>query len=325
MHSCTHTHTHTHALFFQSSSQWAHTHTGREHSAAVFKCIQYQYILSRGVLASPVKQDNMSVHRNPYAAFGTRLYTLHTGVLIPSLTQVYTCCTQGLLHLKCKSTHTCGFLYPLGYKPMHTTCSSSFTLFEPKAWSVTSSDSWLHSCILCPLKIVCFSQSPFSQFSLVLFKMPFVYSGKHICSIPSLNNFPSVAFETVPVLVPLTMALSCPLQEDHLCHNPQVTNGVIFLALGTQAVSPAPQHFPFSESFDSGLSVTLCCCFPNINFEYFTAPFGISPWKLQGCRVAWGVGGPMCLLYWHIPENKLLFCLWSFETVALVEMSVPCT
>ena len=271
---CIHAHTHTH--YFSKAVLSEHTHTGREHSAAVFKCIQYQYILSRGVLASPVKQDNMSVHRNPYAAFGTRLYTLLTGVLIPSLTQVYTCCTQGLLHLKCKSTHTCGFLYPLWNKPMHTACSSSFTLFEPKAWSVT------HSCILCPWKIVCFSQSPFSQFSLVLFKMAFVCSGKHICSIPSLNNFPSVAFETVPVLVPLTMALSCPLQEDHLCHNPQVTNGVIFLALGTRAVSPAPQHFPFSESFDSGLSVTLCCCFPNINFEYFTAPFGIFPLETSG-------------------------------------------
>ena len=36
----------------------------------------------------------------------------------------------------------------------------------------------------------------------------------HMCSTPSLRSFPSVAFETVPMFVRLTMALSRPFKED---------------------------------------------------------------------------------------------------------------
>ena len=35
----------------------------------------------------------------------------------------------------------------------------------------------------------------------------------HMCSTPSLRSFPNIAFETVPMLVSLTMALSRPLKD----------------------------------------------------------------------------------------------------------------
>ena len=38
----------------------------------------------------------------------------------------------------------------------------------------------------------------------------------HPVFIPSLRSFCNVAFETVPMFVLLTIALSCPLKEDHL-------------------------------------------------------------------------------------------------------------
>jgi len=49
------------------------------------------------------------------------------------------------------------------------------------------------------------------------FKMIFMRSENPIMqSIPSLRDFPNVAFETVPVFVQLTMALSRPFKEDRL-------------------------------------------------------------------------------------------------------------
>ena len=38
----------------------------------------------------------------------------------------------------------------------------------------------------------------------------------HMRSTPSLRSFPNVAFETVPMFVRLTMALSRPFKEDRL-------------------------------------------------------------------------------------------------------------
>ena len=49
------------------------------------------------------------------------------------------------------------------------------------------------------------------------FEMVSMRSGTQITlmrSTPSLGSFPSVAFETVPMLVRLTMALSLPVKED---------------------------------------------------------------------------------------------------------------
>ena len=36
-----------------------------------------------------------------------------------------------------------------------------------------------------------------------------------VCALPCLRNFPNLAFETVPVFVRFTMALSRPLKEKH--------------------------------------------------------------------------------------------------------------
>ena len=38
----------------------------------------------------------------------------------------------------------------------------------------------------------------------------------HMRSTPYLESFPNVAFETVPLFVLLTMALSCPFKKDRL-------------------------------------------------------------------------------------------------------------
>ena len=56
------------------------------------------------------------------------------------------------------------------------------------------------------------------RFTSLHFKMVSMRSEKPIlmCSTPSLRGFPNVAFETVPVFVRLTMALSRPFKEDRL-------------------------------------------------------------------------------------------------------------
>ena len=67
-------------------------------------------------------------------------------------------------------------------------------------------------------------------------------------SIPSFRSFTNF-FETVPVFVSLTMALSRPFKEDSLAlplfHASllQAIAGVMSLALSPQAVSQASQHF----------------------------------------------------------------------------------
>ena len=61
-------------------------------------------------------------------------------------------------------------------------------------------------------------------------------------SAPSLRGFSNVAFETVPVFVWLTMALSRPFKEDCLAII-QAIDGVMSLALCPQVVSQASQHF----------------------------------------------------------------------------------
>ena len=66
-------------------------------------------------------------------------------------------------------------------------------------------------------------------------------------STPSLGSFPSVAFETVPMFVRLTMALSRPFKEDRLAlplSTPllRAIDGVMSLALCPLVVSQSPQH-----------------------------------------------------------------------------------
>ena len=67
----------------------------------------------------------------------------------------------------------------------------------------------------------------------------------------SNRSFPNVAFETVPMFVWLTMALSRPFNEDHLApyfHSfhaslLQAIGGVMSLTVCPQVMSQAPQHF----------------------------------------------------------------------------------
>ena len=76
----------------------------------------------------------------------------------------------------------------------------------------------------------------------------------HMRSAPSLRSFPSVALETVPMLVWLMMALSRPLKEDRWALplstplSSRRSMAVMSLALCPQVVSQAPQRFRSSKT-----------------------------------------------------------------------------
>ena len=75
----------------------------------------------------------------------------------------------------------------------------------------------------------------------------------HMHSTPSLRRFPNVAFETVPVYICLTMALSRPFKGRSSSASSfhasllQAIDGVMSLALYPQVVPQASQHFRSSE------------------------------------------------------------------------------
>ena len=95
------------------------------------------------------------------------------------------------------------------------------------------------------------------MFSSVQFKVVFMFSGKPICAPPPspLRSFPSVAVETVSMLVWLTMALSRPLKEDRwalplstpLSPPGDRWCGVLGI-VQLQVLSQMPQHFRSSET-----------------------------------------------------------------------------
>ena len=99
----------------------------------------------------------------------------------------------------------------------------------------------------------------------VQFSMVSMRSEKPICAPPRLKCFPKVAFETVPLFVWLTMALSRPFKgrssnassfHDSLL---QAVDGVMSSALCPQVVSQATQHFRYSEKQATGEG---CFCPP---------------------------------------------------------------
>ena len=68
----------------------------------------------------------------------------------------------------------------------------------------------------------------------------------HMRSIPSFRRFPNVAFETVPMFVWLTMALSCPFKEDRLAllfFHTYLLQPIIDVPAGSVSSSPTLQTF----------------------------------------------------------------------------------
>ena len=90
------------------------------------------------------------------------------------------------------------------------------------------------------------------QFSLLPEGM-YALGKAHKLSTSSLRSSPNVAFDTVPMSVCMTMALSRPFKEERraLAALPtpllQAIDGVTFLALCLYVASQAPQHFKSSE------------------------------------------------------------------------------
>ena len=85
---------------------------------------------------------------------------------------------------------------------------------------------------------------------------------------PASQKLPSVAFQTVPVSIRLTVAFSRPFSSASSFHTSllPVIQGVLSLALCPQVVSQAPQHLRFSTT------QTACdSCFPaNLSTRHFS-------------------------------------------------------
>ena len=103
---------------------------------------------------------------------------------------------------------------------------------------------------------MCSTNRGFSSFQFSLVQFSSVQDGIYIYALrkaPSLRSFPNVAFETVPMFVWVTMALSRPFKgrssSAFSFHASllQAIDGVMSLALCPRVVSQAPQHFRSSE------------------------------------------------------------------------------